>query len=64
MVIVPHHVYLALSDLEQKVKELKNEAIRRSEVAIDDADECAFWAAYTCGVGDTLDLIRETVNHI
>lgn len=62
--IVPHHVYLALSDLEQKVKELKNEAIRRSEVAIDDADECAFWAAYTCGVGDTLDLIRETVNHI
>ena len=64
MVIVPHHVYLALSDLEQKVKELKNEAIRRSEVAIDDADECAFWAAYTCGVGDTFDLIRETVNHI
>ena len=62
--IVPHHVYLALSDLEQKVKDLKNEAIRRSEVAIDDADECAFWAAYTCGVGDTLDLIRETVNHI
>lgn len=64
MVIVPHHVYLALSDLEQKVKDLKNEAIRRSEVAIDDADECAFWAAYTCGVGDTLDLIKETVNHI
>ena len=62
--IVPHHIYLALSDLEQKVKDLKNEAIRRSEVAIDDADECAFWAAYTCGVGDTLDLIRETVNHI
>ena len=64
MVIVPHHVYLALSDLEQKVKELKKEAQRRAEVAIDDADECAFWAAYTCGVGDTLDLIRETVNHI
>ena len=64
MVIVSHHVYLALSDLEQKVKDLKNEAIRRSEVAIDEADECAFWAAYTCGVGDTLDLIRETVNHI
>ena len=62
--IVSHHVYLALSDLEQKVKDLKNEAIRRSEVAIDDADECAFWAAYTCGVSDTLDLIRETVNHI
>ena len=62
--IVSHHVYLALSDLEQKVKDLKNEAIRRSEVAIDEADECAFWAAYTCGVGDTLDLIRETVNHI
>ena len=52
--IVSHH----------EVKDLKNEAIRRSEVAIDDADECAFWAAYTCGVGDTLDLIRETVNHI
>ena len=24
--IVPHHVYLALSDLEQKVKDLKKEA--------------------------------------
>ena len=64
MVIVPHHVYLALSDLEQKVKDLKNEAIRRSEVAIDDADECAYWTAYASGVGEALDFIKETVNHI
>ena len=28
--IVPHHVYLALSDLEQKVKDLKKEAQRRA----------------------------------
>ena len=62
--IVPHHVYLALSDLEQKVKELKEEAMRRAEVAIDDADELAFWAAYACGVGEALDMIKETVNHI
>ena len=39
--IVPHHVYLALSDLEQKVKDLKKEAQRRAEVAVYDADECA-----------------------
>ena len=36
MVIVPHHVYLALSDLEQKVKELKKEAQRRSEASMAD----------------------------
>ena len=64
MVIVPHHVYLALSDLEQKVKDLKKEAQRRAEVAIDDADECGFWSAYACGVGDALDFIKDTVNHI
>ena len=62
--IVPHHVYLALSDLEQRVKELKKEAQRRSEASIDEADELAFWAAYACGVGDALDFIKETVNHI
>lgn len=56
--IVPHHVYLALSDLEQSVKELKKEAQRRAEVAIDDASECAWWAAYGCGVGDVLDMIK------
>ena len=64
MVIVPHHVYLALSDLEQKVKELKKEAQRRSEASIDDANELAFWAAYACGVGDALDFIKETADHI
>ena len=64
MVIVPHHVYLALSDLEQRVKELKKEAMRRADANIDDADELAFWAAYACGVGDALDMIKETVNHI
>ena len=62
--IVPHHVYLALSDLEQKVKELKKDAMRRADANIDDADELAFWAAYACGVGDALDMIKETVNHI
>lgn len=62
--IVPHHVYLALSDLEQRVKELKKEAMRRADANIDDADELAFWAAYACGVGDALDMIKETVNHI
>ena len=64
MVIVPHHVYLALSDLEQKVKELKKEAMRRADANIDDADELAFWAAYACGVGDALDMIKETADHI
>ena len=62
--IVPHHVYLALSDLEQKVKELKKEAQRRVEVAIDDAGECTFWSGYACGLTDALELIKETVNHI
>ena len=64
MVIVPQHVYLALSDLEQKVKELKKEAQRRAEANIDNADELAFWAAYACGVGEALDMIKETADHI
>ena len=64
MVIVPHHIYLALSDLEQKVKELKKEAQRRAETAVYDADECAYWTAYASGVGEALDFIKETVNHI
>ena len=64
MVIVPHHVYLALSDLEQKVKELKKEAMRRADANIEDADELAFWSAYACGVGDALDMIKETADHI
>lgn len=62
--IVPHHVYLALSDLEQKVKELKKEAMRRADANIDDADELAFWSAYACGVGDALDMIKETAERI
>ena len=64
MVIVPHHVYLALSDLEQKVKELKKEAMHRADANIEDADELAFWSAYACGVGDALDMIKETADHI
>ena len=64
MVIVPHHVYLALSDLEQRVKGLKKEAMRRAEADIEDADELAFWAAYACGVGVALDMIKETADHI
>ena len=62
--IVPHHVYLALSDLEQKVKELKKEAMHRADANIEDADELAFWSAYACGVGDALDMIKETADHI
>ena len=62
--IVPHHVYLALSDLEQKVKGLKKEAMRRADANIEDADEVAFWSAYAYGVGDALDMIKETADHI
>lgn len=62
--IVPHHVYLKLSDLEQKLKELKKEAQRRAEDAIDDASECAWWAAYGCGVGDALDFVKSFENSI
>ncbi len=62
--IVPHHVYLKLSDLEQELIELKKEARRRAEVAIDDASECAWWAAYGCGVGDALDMIKRLEDSI
>ena len=62
--IVPHHVYLALSDLEQKVKELKKEAMRRADANIEDADELAFWAAYACGVGDALEIVKGAIDSI
>ncbi len=57
--IVPHHVYLKPSDLEQELIELKKEARRRAEVAIDDASECAWWAAYGCGVSEALDMVKK-----
>ena len=62
--IVPHHVYLMLYDLEREFIELKKEAKRRAEVAIDDASECAWWAAYGCGVGDALDLVKKFADKI
>lgn len=62
--IVPHHVYLAVSDLEQELVQLKKEAHRRAEAAADDASECAWWAAYGCGVGDALDFVKKFADKI
>ena len=64
MVIVPHHVYLALSDLEQKVKELKKEGMRRAHANTEDEVALAFWSGYANGVSDALDKIKETADHI
>ena len=65
MVIVPHHVYLALSDLEQAMKKEKELAQKKaSDAALMNADECAFWAAYSAGMGDALIMLKGLIGSL
>ena len=63
--IVPHHVYLMLSDLVEAMKKEKAIAEKRSsDAALTDPDECAFWAAYGAGMSDALILVKGMMDKI
>ncbi len=63
--IVPHHVYLALSDLVKALEAEKEKAMLKADkAALMNADECAYWAAYSCGLGDALEIVKEAVDRV
>ena len=63
--IVPHHVYLMLSDLVEAIKKEKAIAEKRSsDAALMDPDECAYWAAYCEGMGDALMMVKGMIDKI
>ena len=65
MVIVPHHVYLALLDLVKTLEAEKEKAMLKADkAALMNADECAYWAAYSCGLGDALEIVKEAVDRV
>lgn len=63
--IVPHHVVLILSDLVKTLEAEKERAMLKADkAALMDADECAYWAAYSCGLGDALTIVKGTVDSL
>ena len=65
MVIVPHHVYLALSDLEQAMEEEKERAKNKGmDDTLTDPDEHVFWAGYLAGMGVALNMLKKLVDSI
>ena len=62
--IVPHHVYLMLSDIVEALKHEKKVAFEKASNNVDNADECAFWAAYGAGMGDALMMVKEMIDKI
>ena len=62
--IVPHHVYLMLSDLVEALKREKKMAYDKASANADNADEYAFWAAYGAGMSDALILVKGMMDKI
>ena len=57
--IIPHHAVLILSDLVKTLEAEKEKAMLKADkAALMDADECAYWAAYSCGLGDALTIVK------
>jgi len=63
--IIPHHVVLILSDLVKTLEAEKERAMLKADkAALMDADECAYWAAYSCGLGDALTIVKGAVDSL
>ena len=63
--IVPHHVCLILSDLVKALEDEKERAMLKADrAALMNADECAYWAAYSCGLGDALTIVKGAIDQI
>lgn len=62
---MPHHVCLILSDLVKALEVEKEKAMLKADkAALMNADECAYWAAYSCGLGDALLIVKGAVNSL
>lgn len=63
--IIPHHAYLILSDLVKTLEAEKERAMLKADkAALMNADECAYWAAYSCGLGDALTIVKGAVDSL
>lgn len=63
--IIPHHAVLILSDLVKTLEAEKEKAMLKADkAALMDADECAYWAAYSCGLGDALTIVKGAVDSL
>jgi len=63
--IIPHHAVLILSDLVKTLEAEKERAMLKADkAALMDADECAYWAAYSCGLGDALTIVKGAVDSL
>ncbi len=63
--IIPHHAVLILSDLVKTLEAEKEKAMLKADkAALMNADECAYWAAYSCGLGDALEIVKEAVDRV
>lgn len=63
--IVPHHAVLILSDLVKTLEAEKERAMLKADkAALMNADECAYWAAYSCGLGDALTIVKGAVDSL
>ena len=63
--IVPHHVCLTLSDLVKALEAEKEKAMQKADkAALMNADECAYWAGYSCGLGDALVIVKGAVDSL
>ena len=63
--IIPHHAVLILSDLVKTLEAEKERAMLKADkAALMNADECAYWAAYSCGLGDALTIVKEAVGSL
>ncbi len=63
--IIPHHAVLILSDLVKSLEAEKEKAMLKADkAALMNADECAYWAAYSCGLGDALEIVKEAVDRV
>ena len=63
--IVPHHVYLALSDLEKEIEEEKERAKTRGmDDGLENPEDHIFWAGYFAGVAAALNMVKKFIDSI
>ena len=63
--IIPHHAVLILSDLVKTLEAEKERAMLKADkAALMNADECAYWAAYSCGLGDALTIVKGAMDSL
>ena len=63
--IIPHHAVLILSDLVKTLEAEREKAMLKADkAALMNADECAYWAAYSCGLGDALTIVKGAVDSL